>query len=136
MEKMKPYRNEGCAFIHDDRGRFSPLGSVAWLHPKRAQAIINEGILRGAPCVIVPVDDDDSVLGRGPLSPLSADKTPAEHHCRDDLIARFLSLHHSRRKKLARLLGAKGRIKAKDADAFIKSADFDALKNHSELLGD
>ena len=138
MVMLKPYRNEGCNFIHDDRGQFCPRGGVAWLQPSRAQKIIEEGAARGITGAIVPVEPDSSASGRGPRSPLSAEKPPAGSHstsqARDDLVAKFLSLHYARRKRLAKLLGAKGRLKASQADKVIKAASLEALEQHSALL--
>ena len=137
MEGLKPYRNDGCSFIHDDRGRFCPVGDVAWLQPIRAKKIIEEGAARGIQGAISPIEDPtDLGIGRGSQSPLSVSKPPAGSLSsdRDDLVARFLSLHHSRRKKLAKLLGAKGRIKASQADKFIRSADLETLEQHQRFL--
>ena len=135
--KLKPYNNVGCAFIHDDRGRFVPVGSVAWLREDRAEQIIHEG---AAPGVLEPVKIkaslNDSESDRGELFPLSADKAPVGDRSNlTDLINQFLALHHSRRKKLAKLLGAKGRIKASTADKYIRAAKVEDLREHIGLLG-
>lgn len=136
--KLKPYDNIGCAFIHDDRGRFVPVGGVAWLQPERAQKIMAEGAYQGVLKAVEPAESPTiSGTGRGQQPPLSADLSPTgdRSNSREDLIAQFLSLHHSRRKKLAKLLGAEGRIKASLADKYIRAADLATLELHTGFLG-
>ena len=138
MNKAQPYKNISCPFIHDDRGRFCPQGSTAWLRPVRAKKIIDECEARGISGAITPVNlGDDSGAGSESLTP-PLSETPNSGSApitqSPSLIDSFLSLHHTRRKKVARLLGAQGKVKIQEADTFIKAADADELENLAHIL--
>ena len=138
MNKAQPYKNISCPFIHDDRGRFCPQGSTAWLRPVRAKKIIDECEARGISGAITPVNlGDDSGAGSESLTP-PLSETPssgsAPFIARADMAAKFLSMHHTRRKKIARLLGAEGKVTSSEADKVIRSAESEELRNLAQLI--
>lgn len=138
MNKTQPYRNISCSFIHDDRGRFCPQGSTAWLRPVRAKKILDECEGLGIFEAITPIDMvGDSGAESESLNPPLSEKPgsgSAPITQSPSLMDSFLSLHHTRRKKVARLLGAQGKVKIQEADTFIKAADADELENLAHIL--
>ena len=144
MSEAQPYTINGIRFVHDDRGRYCPQGGVAWLRPSRASKIIEELRDRGVTDALTPVDETIPARGRVALPPSqrvphSAPGLLSEEEgdeVKPDLAEAFLRMHHTRRKKLARLLGAKGKLRAADVKRTIRNADPERLEAFKHLLED
>ena len=130
VDEMQPYKNNGVAFIHDDRGRFCPVGAVAWLRPGRAEKIQQEMISKGIEDALVR--DRSFVPESVECSPSPLDKKPAPELF--SIHDRFLSAHHLKRKKAARLLGAGKKLTAPEADKALKAATREQLEALAHIV--
>ena len=140
MIETQPYTINALRYVHDDRGRYCPQGSVAWLRPSRATKIVEEMRERGVVDALSPAESSElSTRSRSALPPSQRSTQPAPGHFQaesaPDLIKVFLKLHHTRRRKAARLLGATGKISTKQADSVIKAAEPAKLERLAAELG-
>ena len=140
MIETQPYTINGLRYVHDDRGRYCPQGSVAWLRPSRAIRIVEEMKERGITDALTPAPSPAELLARGrpalPPSQRKSQPTPGRSQEGEaSPVEVFLALHHSRRKKIARMLGAKGKITASKADSTISAADPKKLSELARELG-
>ena len=129
---MKQYRLNGVGWVHDGRGCFIRDGEVAVLPEERAQRIIESAARRGIPDGLIEVSESDPVPSGRPAE--QEPEAPAQTEVPSEMdgsdvsfsvfdIAPVLSLHATKRKRIASSLTGKKVTSSAKADEVIKSWD-------------
>ena len=129
---MKQYRLNGVGWVHDGRGCFIRDGEIAFLNEERAQRIIDSAARKGNLDALIEVSEPDPSPSEQPAEqepevqaqpevPSEMDGSGVSFSVFD--IAPVLSLHATKRKRIASSLTGKKVTSSAKADEVIKSWD-------------